>query len=62
MQGHPGRDLKEDYKGTGTLPATVKEKETHWFRRAVSPPHHKAAKQKVLMGPGGLLEAPGSRA
>eukprot|EP00983_Pelagomonas_calceolata_P086222 1156720-Pelagomonas_calceolata.AAC.5 len=30
----------------GTLPASIKEKETHWLRRAVSPLHHEAAKQK----------------
>eukprot|EP00983_Pelagomonas_calceolata_P129691 1161626-Pelagomonas_calceolata.AAC.5 len=26
------------------------EKETHWLRRALSPLHHKATEQEVLMG------------
>eukprot|EP00983_Pelagomonas_calceolata_P056848 1144809-Pelagomonas_calceolata.AAC.3 len=30
------------YKAEKTLPTSIKEKETHWFQRAVSPLHHKA--------------------
>eukprot|EP00983_Pelagomonas_calceolata_P127668 1161429-Pelagomonas_calceolata.AAC.7 len=37
-------------QAVGSLPASIKEKETHWLRRAVSPLHHKAAKQKMPMG------------
>eukprot|EP00983_Pelagomonas_calceolata_P061974 1147076-Pelagomonas_calceolata.AAC.3 len=33
-----------------TLPTSITEKETRWLRRAVSPLHHKAVKQKMLMG------------
>eukprot|EP00983_Pelagomonas_calceolata_P039226 1137083-Pelagomonas_calceolata.AAC.1 len=33
-----------------TPPTSLKEKERHWLRRAVSPLNHKATKQKVLMG------------
>eukprot|EP00983_Pelagomonas_calceolata_P056315 1144543-Pelagomonas_calceolata.AAC.1 len=33
-----------------TLPSSIKEKETHWLRRAVSLLHHKAAKKKRLIG------------
>eukprot|EP00983_Pelagomonas_calceolata_P006642 218014-Pelagomonas_calceolata.AAC.1 len=33
-----------------TLPTSIKEKETHWHRRAVSLLHHKAAKKKKPMG------------
>eukprot|EP00983_Pelagomonas_calceolata_P058592 1145558-Pelagomonas_calceolata.AAC.2 len=32
-----------------TLLTSVKEKETHWLSRAVTPLHPKAAKQKMLM-------------
>eukprot|EP00983_Pelagomonas_calceolata_P057456 1145070-Pelagomonas_calceolata.AAC.4 len=28
----------------------MKEKKTHWLRRAVSPLHHKSTKQIMLMG------------
>eukprot|EP00983_Pelagomonas_calceolata_P077832 1154030-Pelagomonas_calceolata.AAC.1 len=40
---------KENYVGRGILPTSITEKETHWLRRAVSPPHHKAARKKKLM-------------
>eukprot|EP00983_Pelagomonas_calceolata_P134549 1162070-Pelagomonas_calceolata.AAC.14 len=40
---------KENYGGRGNSPH-IKEKETHWLRRAVSPLHHEATKQKMLMG------------
>eukprot|EP00983_Pelagomonas_calceolata_P016419 518296-Pelagomonas_calceolata.AAC.1 len=33
-----------------TFPTLIKERETHWHRRAVSPLHHKATKQGVLVG------------
>eukprot|EP00983_Pelagomonas_calceolata_P070157 1150673-Pelagomonas_calceolata.AAC.1 len=33
-----------------TTPTSIKEKETNWLRSAVSPLHHRAAKQKGLMG------------
>eukprot|EP00983_Pelagomonas_calceolata_P040450 1137619-Pelagomonas_calceolata.AAC.9 len=33
------------------------EKETHWLRRAVSPLHHEATKQKLLWGSGRLLDS-----
>eukprot|EP00983_Pelagomonas_calceolata_P047735 1140769-Pelagomonas_calceolata.AAC.10 len=33
-----------------TLPTSIKEKETHWLRRVVSPLHHDATKKKKLMG------------
>eukprot|EP00983_Pelagomonas_calceolata_P042917 1138708-Pelagomonas_calceolata.AAC.1 len=32
-----------------TLSTSIKEKETHWHRRAVSPLHHKATILKMLM-------------
>eukprot|EP00983_Pelagomonas_calceolata_P031097 976535-Pelagomonas_calceolata.AAC.1 len=41
---------KKNYVGRETLPTSIKEKTTHWLRRAVSPLHHKATKQKVLTG------------
>eukprot|EP00983_Pelagomonas_calceolata_P057754 1145204-Pelagomonas_calceolata.AAC.4 len=40
---------KETTYAEKTLPTSIKEKETHWLRRAVSPLQHKA-KKKVLMG------------
>eukprot|EP00983_Pelagomonas_calceolata_P071768 1151400-Pelagomonas_calceolata.AAC.1 len=42
---------KEKNVGRGhSLPSLIKEKEKHWLRSAASPLHHKATKQKVLMG------------
>eukprot|EP00983_Pelagomonas_calceolata_P009775 316963-Pelagomonas_calceolata.AAC.1 len=32
------------------LPTSIKEQETHWLRKALNSLHHKATKQKVLMG------------
>eukprot|EP00983_Pelagomonas_calceolata_P014979 475991-Pelagomonas_calceolata.AAC.1 len=40
-----GTDLAEE-----TLLTSIKEQETRWLRRAVSPLQHRAAKQKELMG------------
>eukprot|EP00983_Pelagomonas_calceolata_P043165 1138792-Pelagomonas_calceolata.AAC.1 len=33
-----------------TLPTSIKEKETHWLRRAVSPLRNKVTKRRMLMG------------
>eukprot|EP00983_Pelagomonas_calceolata_P077095 1153712-Pelagomonas_calceolata.AAC.4 len=35
------RKEKKNYVGRETLPTSIKVKETHWPRRAVSPLHHK---------------------
>eukprot|EP00983_Pelagomonas_calceolata_P127062 1161364-Pelagomonas_calceolata.AAC.2 len=45
-----------------TLPTSIKEKETHWLRRAMSPLHHRATRRRMLMGSGGLPETFSSRA
>eukprot|EP00983_Pelagomonas_calceolata_P022194 697964-Pelagomonas_calceolata.AAC.1 len=44
------RKRKEKLRRQETLPISIKEKETYWLRRDVSPLHHKATKQEVLMG------------
>eukprot|EP00983_Pelagomonas_calceolata_P082482 1155944-Pelagomonas_calceolata.AAC.2 len=47
--GHPvGKEKKEDYTGRENFPTSIKEKETHWLLRSMSPLHHKGLKQKVL--------------
>eukprot|EP00983_Pelagomonas_calceolata_P131592 1161792-Pelagomonas_calceolata.AAC.1 len=45
-----GIHLSMRYVGRGNFPTTIKEEETRWPRRAVSPLHHKATKQKALVG------------
>eukprot|EP00983_Pelagomonas_calceolata_P009989 323992-Pelagomonas_calceolata.AAC.2 len=39
-----------DKNAEENLPTSMKEKEAHWLRRALSPLHHKYSKQKALMG------------
>eukprot|EP00983_Pelagomonas_calceolata_P012465 399568-Pelagomonas_calceolata.AAC.3 len=40
------KDLNQEFQAEKTLPSLIKEKETHWLRRAVSPLHHKATKRR----------------
>eukprot|EP00983_Pelagomonas_calceolata_P053482 1143307-Pelagomonas_calceolata.AAC.2 len=49
------KEEKENCGGRGNSPylraaTSIKEKGTHWLRRDVNPLHHKATKQKMLMG------------
>eukprot|EP00983_Pelagomonas_calceolata_P043717 1139018-Pelagomonas_calceolata.AAC.1 len=37
---------RKNYVGRKTLPTSIKEKETHWLRRAVSLLHHKFKNRK----------------
>eukprot|EP00983_Pelagomonas_calceolata_P038780 1136917-Pelagomonas_calceolata.AAC.5 len=43
-------EKKKTTQADETLPISIKEKEAHWLRRAVSPLHHKDVKERVLMG------------
>eukprot|EP00983_Pelagomonas_calceolata_P085918 1156651-Pelagomonas_calceolata.AAC.2 len=50
-RGKKGKEKKrKTTQAEETLPTSIKEKETHWLRRAVSLLHHKATKKKKLMG------------
>eukprot|EP00983_Pelagomonas_calceolata_P079961 1154930-Pelagomonas_calceolata.AAC.1 len=44
------RVRKKRHIGSKTFPAYIKEKETHWHRRAASPLQREATRQKMLMG------------
>eukprot|EP00983_Pelagomonas_calceolata_P086351 1156744-Pelagomonas_calceolata.AAC.7 len=48
-ENSPNVKNKKTTNAKRTLPISIKEKETHWHRRAVSPIHRKAIKLKVLM-------------
>eukprot|EP00983_Pelagomonas_calceolata_P066552 1149086-Pelagomonas_calceolata.AAC.1 len=53
---------KKNYVGRVTLPTSIKEKETHWLIKSREPPPPREKKDRQnYCGPGGLLEAPGSR-
>eukprot|EP00983_Pelagomonas_calceolata_P060717 1146495-Pelagomonas_calceolata.AAC.1 len=43
------RKERRNYVGRGTLPTSIKEKETQWLQRTVSLLHHKEVEKKDLM-------------
>jgi len=55
----PGRKEERMYAGRGNSPCIYQGKDTHWLRRAVSPPSQ-SRNRSGWWGSVGLLEAPGS--
>eukprot|EP00983_Pelagomonas_calceolata_P061477 1146848-Pelagomonas_calceolata.AAC.3 len=44
------KEKEKTTKAEEALPTSIKDKETHWLRRAVSLLHQKATKKEKLMG------------